>query len=206
MPLEVADGAENGGDPAATKNYQRLVGLAGGYTGEELELINFLRRLYRNSTPLQTLRGGGGPFVVGGALVFNGANVRIAGDEGCYYRLWKNKSGLRTAPRTGPLSGSSHESIVDQYEIYLEGCGCILVGMASLSPLTGGAHTWFQSEKHAAMGSWGQNILHGLTFVQHVSSGFQQVGAFGTCPYSEKGTATTKNPLVVTNLPPYSYA
>jgi hypothetical protein len=48
----------------------------------------------------------------------------------------------------------------------------------------------FRSEKHAAMGAWDQNILHGLTFVQHAASGFMQVGAFGTSPYSKKGDAS----------------
>ncbi len=197
MPHDGPDGAEGGGNATATANYNRLINL--NFSTEEQRLSNFLRALYRASHAQGDLTQM--PFVVGGALVYNGANIRISGDDGVYYSLWRHNPGLRTAPRTGPLSGSSHQSDVEQYEIYLEGAGVFLVGISHNFGGIAGPHTWFQSEKHAAMGSWGQNIMHGLTYFQHAASGWQQVGAFGTSPYSEK----SNNALVVLrgNYPAY---
>jgi hypothetical protein len=201
MSLEDPDGAENGGDAEATKSYQKLKGVAAKYNLTEIAFVNFLRRVYRNARPLKSFEQG--PFLDGGSLVFNGANIRLAGDNGYYYSFWKTHEGLTVKPRTGLLSGSTHLSDVDQYEIQLNGAGVILVGKASYEGIGGGAHTWFQSEAHAASGSWGQSTMHLYSTVDHVAHGKKQVGAFGYCEYSEKEPKS--NPLVVTDLPPYPY-
>jgi len=209
MPLAPADAAEGGGNAAATANYQRLVNQQNRYNQTEIELINFLRDCYRRSAPQQ----GGGIFVAGGALVFNGANIRLCGDDGAFYRLWKNKDGLTIGARTGPLSGSSHASDEPQYEIQLDKAGVFLVGICGNFPnIPGGRHTWFQSEAHAAAGTWGQNILHAGSFGAHVASGYQQVGAFGYSEYSEKDVADGRvmsgrraNALLCQNRGPYFF-
>jgi hypothetical protein len=197
MPHDPPDAAENGGDAAATANYARLINL--NFSADEQRLSNFLRALYRASHAQGDATAM--PFLVGGALVYNGANIRISGDGGVFDWLWNNSPGLRTPPRTGLLSGSSHQSDLPQFEIYLQGAGVFLVGMSNNFPNVQGPHTWFQSEKHAAMGNWGQWVLHGTTYFEHAVSGWQQVGAFGTSPYSEK----SNNALVVLagNYPAY---
>src|SRR5947209_1857026 len=120
MPLDPADGAENGGNAEATAAYTKLAACT--FNSDEMSLANFLRELYRRSWPLQTRQ----VLVTGGSLVFCGPNIRVM-DGGAYYRLWKGKSGLTTRPRTGRLSGSSHQSDQDQYEIQLRDAGVILV-------------------------------------------------------------------------------
>ena len=197
MPHDPPDAAEAGGDPAAAGNYQRLIALAFG--AEEQRLSNFLRAIYRSSYAQPD--PGQMPFITGGTLVYNGANIRISGDGGVFYWLWNNSPGLHTAPRTGMTTGSSHQSDLPQYEIYLQGAGVFLVGMSNNFGPIAGPHTWIQSERHAAMGSYGQWMLHGGTYLLHAASGWQQVGAFGYSPYSEK----TNNALIVHagNYPAY---
>jgi hypothetical protein len=209
MPVSGPDGKENGGNKEATDNYQRLVKQSNLYNSTEIELINFLRDCYRRSHPLL----GGGVFVDGGALVFNGANVRLCADDGAFYRLWRNKSGLKIGMRTGPLSGSSHASDEPQYEIQLDQAGVFLVGACSKFPnVPGGRHTWFQSEAHAGAGTWLQTIGHTASYGAHVSSGYQQVGSFGYSEYSEKEVASgwvmsgrKANPLLCENRGPYLF-
>ncbi len=81
MPHDAADAAENGGDVAATANYNRLVNL--NFSADEQRLSNFLRALYRASPAQGDMTAM--PFLVGGALVYNGANIRISGDGGVFY-------------------------------------------------------------------------------------------------------------------------
>ncbi|MCA9704910.1 MAG: hypothetical protein KDK70_03555 [Myxococcales bacterium] len=194
MALSPADEYEAGGHPEAARCWARVQGLS--LNEAEVELVDALRLLYRSAQPLSDPTG----FVPGGSLVFCGANVRIAGDRGHFYERWLSACGLARGMRTGTFSGSSHLSDVDQYEIRLDGCGCILVGKAAHPGVDGGSHTWFQSESHAATGHVGQSILHGLAWVDHKAHGNQQVGAFGYSIYSEK-MPSPNNPLVTRPLP-----
>ncbi len=193
MELSPADEYEDGADPEAAHCWSRAQALTLG--DEEVAFVDQLRSLYRRSLPLN----GRGSFVPGGSLVFCGANVRIANDGGRYYQQWLGACGLQRGMRTGTFSGSSHASDVDQFEIRINGAGCILVGRASHPGIAGGSHTWFQSESHAATGHVGQSILHGLAWFDHKLSGNKQVGAFGYSIYSEK-QPEPNNPLVVQSL------
>lgn len=211
MPLDSPDGYESGGNKDAQTSYERLIAVKGNFNDEETALINWLRQVYRNCVPLLDQREGQGPFVSGGSLVFNGGNIRLFRDGGRYYNLLKAKPGLTTAPRTGKLSGSSHKSDKDQFEIQLHGAGVFLVGICNDFPgVPGGAHTWLQSERHAASGNWGQWLGHSGDFLSHVKSGYMQVGAFGQSPYSEKDveggrmvSGRKANPLLCIQIPTY---
>jgi hypothetical protein len=191
--LQPPDEHEAGGHAEAVHCWSRLQALS--LDEDEVRFVDLLRELYRNSQPLTDPAG----FVAGGSLFFQGGNMRIAGDDGRFYELWRQLGGLALGWRTGPLSGSSHASIVDQYEIRLHGAGCVLVGVADHPGVPGGVHTWAQSERHAATGNALQSIAHGLSWVDHKRHGNQQVGAFGYSPYSEK--SPPNNPLVVQRLP-----
>lgn len=192
-PLQPADAFEAGGHPDAVHCWSRLQALC--LNADEARFVDQLRELYRNSQPLTDPAG----FVAGGSLFFQGGNLRIAGDGGRFYELWRTMGGLAFGWRTGPLSGSSHASNRDQYEIRLHGAGCVLVGVADHPGVAGGAHTWAQSERHAATGTALQSVAHGLSWVDHKLHGNQQVGAFGYSPYSEK--SPPNNPLVAQRLP-----
>lgn len=196
MPHLSADEYESGGHAESAHCWARVQALS--LNEDETRFVDFLRLLYRNSTPLTDSTG----FIPGGSLVFCGANLRLAGDEGRLYERWLHAGGLQRGMRTGLFTGSSHLSEVDQYEIRLDGCGCVLVGKASHPGVEGGAHTWLQSESHAATGNIGQNILHDLAWVDHKLHGNQQVGSFGYSIYSEK-MPSPNNPLVVRELPDY---
>lgn len=194
MPLLPADEYEAGGHPESAHCWSRVQALS--LNEHEIEFVNILRQLYRNAVPLNDPTG----FIPGGSMVFCGANIRIAGDEGRFYEHWLSAGGLQRGMRTGLLSGSSHLSDVDQFEIRLDGCGCVLIGKAAHPGVEGGSHTWVQSESHAATGHIGQSILHGLAWVDHKLHDNQQVGAFGYSVYSEK-LPSPNNPLVVQQLP-----
>lgn len=191
-------------DGEAKANYERLKKLAAKWSEPEIVFVNTIRKLFRNSKPLKfkpvglqlLLEDAKGS---NGALVFNGGHVRVAGDDGFFYELWKADEGLKTGARTGRFTGSSHASSRDQYEVRLDGAGCILVGFDAYPGIAGGGHTWFQSESHAAMGNVGQWLLHGGAYVDHKLHGNKQVGAFGYSEYSEKPPIS--NPLVVRKLP-----
>jgi hypothetical protein len=191
--LDPPDELEAGGNADAVHCWARVQALS--LNEDELRFVNLLRALYRNSQPLTDQAG----FVAGGSMFFQGANLRIAGDNGRFYELWRQMAGLALGWRTGTFSGSSHTSTVDQYEIRLHGAGCVLVGVADHPGVAGGTHTWAQSERHAATGNVGQSIAHGLSWVDHKLHGNQQVGAFGYSIYSEK--SPPNNPLVVQQLP-----
>jgi hypothetical protein len=191
--LGPADEYEAGKDAQAVHCWARVQAL--GLNEDERRFVDMLRQLYRSSVPLSDQTG----FVPGGSLFFQGANLRIARDGGRVYEMWRKLGGLATGWRNGPLSGSSHASNLDQYEIRLNGAGCVLVGVAAHPGVPGGAHTWAQSERHAATGNWGQTIAHGYSWVDHKTHDNQQVGAFGYSRYSEK--SPPNNPLVVQQLP-----
>lgn len=191
--LQPADAFEAGGHAEAAHCWSRVQALC--LNADEARFVDQLRELYRSSQPLTDPAG----FVAGGSMFFLGGNMRIAGDGGRFYELWRTMGGLAFGWRTGVLSGSSHASNVDQYEIRLHGAGCVLVGVAEHPGVPGGAHTWAQSERHAATGTALQSVAHGLSWVDHKLHGNQQVGAFGYSPYSEK--SPPNNPLVVQTLP-----
>jgi hypothetical protein len=205
--LSKPDPGEQTGEAKA--NYKRLELLAQKWNDGEIAFVNVLRKLYRNAKPLKYKPVGlqiiaeiaqeEGAKGWNGALVFNGGHVRVAGDEGYFYDAWKSDEDLAIGARTGRFTGSSHLSSKDQYEVRLKGAGCILVGFGEYPTIPGGAHTWFQSESHAAMGNTGQWLLHGGAFVDHKLHGNKQVGAFGYSEYSEKPPIS--NPLVVKKLP-----
>jgi hypothetical protein len=183
--LSAADYGENGGNPAATNVYQKLKMLSADWNDGEIAFVNAIRALYRSGQPL------GKQDQLWGALAFTGAHVRISGDGGVLYSRWlamgkQDGGSLDVGMRTGLLSGSSHESDMEQYEVKLKGAGAILVGCGAYPQLGKEAHTWFQSEKFPATGSAAETVGHTLTFVEHVGSGFQQVGKFGKNPFSEK--------------------
>lgn len=190
VKLDDPDVYEAGEDKDAQANYKRLVNLVTQkkWLDEEVRLANWLREVYRNCEPLNGKDG----FVPGGSLVFNGANIRLCCDDGDAYSTLKNDPDLQVKKRTGPLSGSSHASDEDQFEIQLNGAGVFLCGVCLKFPNIQGKHSWIQSERHAAMGSWGQNVAHGFDYVTHVSSKYAQVGSFGESPYSEKDIADGK--------------
>jgi hypothetical protein len=191
--LGPADEFEDGKHADAVHCWARVQALS--LNEDEQRFVDLLRQLYRSSVPLTDQTG----FVAGGSLFFQGANLRIAGDGGRVYAMWRKLGGLATGWRTGRLSGSSHASTLDQYEVRLNGAGCVLVGVAAHPGVPGGAHTWAQSERHAATGNWGQTIAHGYSWVDHKTHDNQQVGAFGYSRYSEK--SPPNNPLVVQKLP-----
>jgi hypothetical protein len=191
------DGKELTDHQDAKKNYDRLVKQKGLYNSDEINLINFVRECYRRSYPQQDAKKT--QFLNGGALVFNGANVRL-NDNGYYYAMWTNIANLTLHERTGTLSGSSHASDRDQYEIYLDEAGVFLVGMCrSFAGVPFGPHTWFQSERHAGAGNVLQRAGHLFSFIDHITHGDKQVGAFGYSDYSEK----RGNALLVENITPY---
>jgi len=191
------DGKELTDHQDAKKNYDRLVRQKNLYTSDEINLINFVRECYRRSYPLQDKNKC--QFLNGGALVFNGANIRL-NDNGYYYAMWTNIQGLTLHERTGVLSGSSHASDRPQYEIYLDQAGVFLVGMCNkFAGVPFGPHTWFQSEKHAGAGNVLQRAGHLISFFDHKLHDDMQVGAFGYSSYSEK----RGNALLVENITPY---
>lgn len=193
--LRPPDEHEAGGDPEAARCWGRVLALS--LDSDQQMFVDQLRELYRRSQPLSDRAG----FVPGGSMVFLGANVRIAGDGGGYYHQWRLTGGLDIGWREGIGRGSSHVSIERQLEVKITGAGAILVGVAEHPGVPGGAHTWFQSERHAATGNLLQSIGHGWSFVDHKRHGNQQVGAFGYSPYSEK-RPEPNNPLVVQDAPP----
>jgi hypothetical protein len=182
--LSAGDYGENGGNPAAHQIFKTLKMLSADWNDGEIAFVNAIRALYRSGHPL------GKQDQLWGALAFTGAHVRISGDGGVLYSRWltmgKQGGGLDVGMRTGLLSGSSHESEEEQYEVKLKGAGAILIGCGAYAQLGKEAHTWFQSEKFPATGNLAQTIGHSLTFVEHVGSGFKQVGKFGKDPHSEK--------------------
>ncbi len=191
------DGKEMTDHQDAKKNYDRLVSQKGLYNADEINLINFVRECYRRSYPQQDKQKS--QFLNGGALVFNGANVRL-NDNGYYYTKLKNTPNLTIYDRTGFLSGSSHDSDLPQYEVYLDDAGVFLVGMCKkFSGVPFGPHTWFQSERHAGAGNPIQRVGHVLSFFDHKLHDDMQVGAFGYSIYSEK----RGNALLVENITPY---
>lgn len=191
------DGKEQS-DQDAKKNYDRLVTQKDLYDSDEINLINFLRECYRRIYPQQDKNKT--KILGGGALVFNSANVRL-NDNGYYYAKRTNFRNLELHLRTGFLSGSSHDSDRDQYEIYLDQAGVVLVGMCNkFAGVPFGPHTWVQSERHAgASGNPLQRIGHVLSFFDHKLHSDMQVGASGYSPDSEK----RGNALLVEDLSPY---
>jgi len=191
--LQPPDEFEAGGHAEAVYCWSRVQRLS--LNVDERRFVDLLRELYRNSQPFSDPAG----FVAGGSLFFQGGNMRIAGDNGRFYELWRQMGGLALGWRTGLLTGSSHTSVVDQYEIRLHDAGCVLVGIADHLGVPGGVHTWAQSERHAATGNPLQRLGHLWSFFDHKLHHHQQVGAFGYSPYSEK--TPPNNPLVVQRLP-----
>ena len=182
-------------DEDAKDNYDRLVRQKDLYDGNEINSINFLRECYRRSFVQGDKNKG--KWMGGGALVFNGANMRL-NDNGYYYSMWRNFPNLEINPRK-----SSHDSDRDQYEIYLDQAGVILVGMCNrFAGVPFGPHTWLQSERHAG-GSANplQRIGHVLSYFDHKLNSNTQVGAFGYSPFSEKEMRA----LLVEDLPPYPF-
>jgi hypothetical protein len=141
-----------------------------------------------------------------GVLAFDGGHV-VVNDNGSYYDKWSgwiNSWDWRTWNLGGKRSltslnlPSSHYKNVqeDQYEIRLPrgvgfNFGALLFGVIPGPP----RKTWFQVEAHS--GTWGYTLFTGLRFTldvgqhgsdysTHVSSGFENVGPFGTSPYSDK--------------------
>lgn len=188
--------------------YEKLKKAASKFNETELQLANWLRDVYRQSTPMKEIEENKGPLLIQGSDVFKGANIRLQGDEGMLYEKLKSMPGLKIAERTGKLSGSSHQSDKDQFEIQLPGAGVVLVGVSENYNGVEGTHTWIQSERHAANGTVLQSLGHGGSYFKHVKSGFKQIGAFGESPYSEKKIDGGKfvserdaNPLVCRSLP-----
>jgi hypothetical protein len=187
MPLDPPDEYENGGDAEAANAYNQLVILAAALNPTEIEFVNWLRKVYRNcscATPSMS-----GSFVPGGALVFCGANIRLRDDNGKCYKKIKAKANLAIGSRTGLLSGSSHESTEDQFEVRLGKLGCILIGYGPYhvgKQRMGGNNTWLQNESYAATGSWWETGGHTFAFVDHKMHDSQQVGALGYSPFTEK--------------------
>jgi hypothetical protein len=141
-----------------------------------------------------------------GVLAFDGGHV-VVNDNGRHYDKWTgwiNSWDWRTWNLGGRRSltslnlPSSHYKNVqeDQYEIRLPrgvgfNFGAVLFGVIPGSP----RRTWFQVEAHS--GTWGYTLFwglrfgldvgqHGSDYSTHVSSGFENVGPFGTSPYSDK--------------------
>jgi len=181
-------------DKDAAAAYKKLQNLCWEkFWGEaEVKFVNELREIFRSGHP----KGTNTP--LWGAMVFNGAHVRIAHDAGVCYANWLDLSSLNSTGklqagmRKGFMQGSSHKSDLDQYEIIVDGLGGILVGCSAFPGVDSQPHTWFQSEAFPATPSASDKVKHALTFVKHVGSGFKQVGALGTSPYSEK----KDNPVV----------
>ena len=196
MPLDPPDALEGGGDLKAATAYNQLVAASAVLTPAEIDFVNWLRKVYRNCSCANPSNSSS--FVGGGALVFCGANIRLRNDNGKFYKKLKNK-GLAIGSRTGILSGSSHESKNEQYEVRLGTLGCILIGYGPYNykgTNMGGNNTWLQNESAAATGSWYETVKHSFAFVDHKMHDSQQVGSLGYSPFTEKqGNALNCSPI-----------
>lgn len=195
--LSPADEYEAGKDAAAARNWARLLHLEPKWTAAHVGLVDFLRRLYRSSAPLVP----DDLFLPGGSLVFNGAHIRARGDRGQLYEALRGAKGLTVHLRKGRLHGSSHSSLLQQFEIAIPHAGSVLVGCGVYMGCAGGEHTWLQCEAHPAAGGFTSWLLHGLDWVNYMTHHKQQVGPFGYSPYSEKPPRT--NPLIARTIPPF---
>src|SRR5579862_8324126 len=96
------DGKELTDHQHAKENFDRLVRQKNLYNSDEINLINYLRECYRRSYPQQDKKKA--KLLQGGALVFDGANVRL-NDNGYFYAKWKSTQNLTLHKRDGWLSG-----------------------------------------------------------------------------------------------------
>lgn len=182
-------------DPLSEKIWLDLNLDADFFSDWQQKIVNVVCRLYGV--------GSGEPPL----WAFKGGHV-VLHDKGDYYNFWKgliqswswSTANLGSARQKSSLTLPSshypgHNAV--QYEIRLPdrslftfgGYGAILFGVTPKND------TWFQIEAHS--GTWGYTLfavpkfakdvaLHGKDFYSHSSSGFQNVGPYGTSPHSDK--------------------